>query len=229
MNEIQDIKEVFGSWNWEERVKQDPRRIYAFLLCSDEHEEYTSFIQKSWRTLDSLSAHYCDIFTLEKWEMPHARFDSPNYLRISSGEVGDAGIVHGDRYGYPGQKIAIDNGLMLPNRTQCFEVRDKLFEKPSTIVLPGLTIFASPYIQEAVYYNCSGLGSHELSDSFQHIFGSIREAYEVGEDRFDAYDQFKRLERIRGIKDRLTKALTKLSINDIFSILSNGIKLVIPK
>lgn len=130
MNEIQDVKKDLNSYEWERRVKDDPKRIYAFLLCTDEHESFLSFIQKAWRTLDALSGKSCDVFTLERWEFPHERFKSANYLPVEGGSAGHARIARGDRYGYPGKDVAIDNGLMLPNRIQCLEVRDNLFEKP---------------------------------------------------------------------------------------------------
>lgn len=83
MREVSDVKEqVFSPDSWARRIRDDPKRIYAFLLCSDEHEEFCSFIQKAWRSLHAESGRYCDIFTLEPRNCSFDRFHSPEYLSI---------------------------------------------------------------------------------------------------------------------------------------------------
>jgi hypothetical protein len=229
MNEISDIKEVLSDYEWKSRIEKDPKRIYGFILCTDEHTAFQSFIQKAWGTLHYLSGEACDIFTLEHWKFPHEKLISKSYIQIPGARSGAARIARGDDFGFIGQNILIDNGLMLPDRAQCFEVRDKLFANPNKIILPGLAIFPSPYLQEAVYYNCSDLDETQLSSSFQAIFNSVKEAYKAGGDSSDVFGRFQRIEKVRFIQERLTKAVLKLSLRDIFDVLTGSISIVVPK
>jgi hypothetical protein len=93
MNEIQDVKEAFGNYQWEERVKANPRRIYGFLLASDEHTAFLAYIQNAWRTLHALSGNACDIFTFEQWVMPHDRFSDKNYVSIPTPTLGGGRLM----------------------------------------------------------------------------------------------------------------------------------------
>jgi len=229
VNEIQDVKEVFNAWSWKKRIEEDPRRIYAFLLCADEHAAFRNFVQDAWRTLDALSGRACDVFTLEHWVFPHERFKKRGYLPLPGGSAGAAGIAPGERYGLPGQQVAIDNGIMLPDRTQCFEVRKRLFKKPEDIILPGLAVFASPWGKESIYYDSKDLQGAELSSSFQAILGSIQKAYETQETSDQVLARFRQLERMRSIKGKVSKALLNLSLMDLVDLLKGGFGFVMPK
>lgn len=230
MRKVQDIKEELISSKWDRRVKDNPRRIYALLLCGDEHEAFRTFIQKAWWTLDEISGEACDIFTIEERSVPaEHRIGAPNYIYIEGGKSGEARIEpDGQILGYPG-KVAVDNGVMLVDRRKCYDVKNKLFGKRRNITLPGLAIFPSPFTLDAEYYKCNGLDVQQLSESFQRIFDSVREAYDKGSDRFEVFKNFQRAEKIRSIKERLVKALMEISLKDAFDMLSGGIGLVIPK
>lgn len=170
--EISDIKEVFSPLDWQNRIKQNPRKLYGFLLFADEHKTYRSFIQEAWRTLDSLSGEACDIFTLER------KYDPSSHLAIEGGKTGQSRRITQDDPMYPDLSVVypviaatgcaiVDNGLTLPERTQCFEVRDKLFKKPKNIILPGLAIFADIHTKKAIYFDCHELEKSELNESFK--------------------------------------------------------------
>jgi hypothetical protein len=236
MHTTQDIKEELTSSKWDRRVKANRRRIYALLLCADEHEAFRSYIEKAWWTLDAISGESCDVFTLEQHNMPaEKRIGTPDYVYIEGGKLGRARIEHhGRRIGFTGGRVAIDNGIKLPDRRQCIEVKTMLFGKRRGITLPGLAIFPSPFTNDAEYYKCNGLDSSQLSENFQLIFESVREAYDKssenpGSDRFDVFENFRKLEKTRAIKERLVKALMEISLKEAFDLLSGGVGLVIPK
>ena len=229
MNEIQDVKEVLDQDRFAERTSEDPKRIYGFLLCTDEHEDFRSHIQKAWRTLDALSGKSCDVFTLEKWQMPYERFESRLYLPVDGGSAGQARIADGDEYGYPGQHIAIDNGIMLPDRTECLKVRDQLFENPKDVILPGFAIFPSVHECRARFYKCGGLGRSDLSELFQIVLTTIRESYNRGNNGGDVFDRFVAAERSRKFRRYVLNLLLRLSLMDLIRLLGHGFKLVTPK
>src|SRR5579871_195644 len=202
---VQSIEEVFSEDKWRRRVEQDPKRIYAFLLCTDENETFIRFIQTAWRTLDKLAGKPCDVFTLER---------PPSHQNASY----DLFLYSEDR-----------KSLVLPDRTECITVKDKLFEKPREIVFPGFVVFPSTVLRECLYYNCMSLDEEHLSYLFQKVLGAINEAYSTKDNRFGVFDHFRQLERERIIKERVIRALTTLSLKDIFDILTTGIGLAIPK
>lgn len=194
MNEIQDVKDAFGNSEWEERVNANPRRIYAFLLASDEHKNFIAYIQNAWRSLHALSGDACDVFTFEQWVMPDRRFSDRNYISIPTTALGGGRLISTDQLpaiekkmlgentpdpealqtvrwlsGYRGQDVAIDNGMRIPDRPLCYEIRDKLFKRPESIVLPGIALFASPNTLDATYIGCGGLNSRQLSELFQKM------------------------------------------------------------
>jgi hypothetical protein len=229
MNEVQNVKQVFQPSAFQNRILEDPRRLYGFLLCTDEHQGFISFVQSAWRTLDALSGDACDIFTLEKWEMPDQRLASSRYIQLGTGDT-QPRIVDGEGR-YEGQHVFLDNGVMLPDRVQCLKVRDELFKNPRQIVLPGFAIFASREAgNAAAYYPCGRLSPAELSDSFQQILGSANEAYHAGENRMEAFQYFQKIERKRSIKEKFIKTLTNLSLKDLIDLLSKlHLSVVTPK
>ena len=58
-------RQFFDQSSWRKRILGDPKRIYAFLFCTNVHKPFISFVQDSWETLDHLSGTACDIFTFE--------------------------------------------------------------------------------------------------------------------------------------------------------------------
>jgi hypothetical protein len=256
MNEIQDVKAAFGNSEWEKRVAANPRRIYGFLLASDEHKAFLTFIQDAWRTLHAMSGDACDIFTFEQWHMPHERFESQNYVSIPSPSLGGGRIMNTDRLpeverklrgsggadqealkmvrwlsNYPGQSVAIDNGIRIPDRFLCYELKDKLFNVPESIVLPGLALFSSPSTLDATYIYCGGLSPEQLSELFQKVLNLVRSVYRghLAGDRFDVYEAVMRAYQRDRLKGKVIKAVSTLTIKDIVSILTSGIHLVTPK
>jgi hypothetical protein len=256
MNEIQDVKDAFGNSEWEQRVNANPRRVYAFLLASDEHKNFLAYIQNAWRTLHALSGDACDIFTFEQSVMPHDRFSDRNYLSIPTPALGGGRLISTDQLpaierkmlsgiapdpealqtvkwlsGYPGQNVAIDNGMRIPDRPLCYEIRDKLFKHPESIVLPGIALFASPNTLDATYIGCSGLNSQQLSELFQKVLNLIRSVYrsDLEGDRFDVYEAVTRAHGRDQLKGKIVKAVSTLTIKDLFSILTGGINLITPK
>jgi len=256
MNEIQDVKDAFGNYQWGERVESNPRRIYAFLLASDEHKGFLAYVQNAWRTLHALSGEACDIFTFEQWVMPHDRFSDKNYFSIPTPALGGGRLISTNQLpaiemkmrdsadpdqealrtvkwlsGYPGQDVAIDNGMRIPDRSLCYEIRDKLFKRPESIILPGLALFASPNTLDATYIGCGGLNSQQLSELFQKVLNLIRSVYrgDVAGDRFDVYDAVTRAHGRDLLKGKVVKAVSTLTIKDLFSILTGGIHLITPK
>jgi hypothetical protein len=82
MYEIQDVKDAFGNDKWQDRVAANPRRIYGFLLASDEHNNFLTFIKDAWRTLHTISGDACDIFIFEQRQLSHEkRFANENTYR----------------------------------------------------------------------------------------------------------------------------------------------------
>jgi hypothetical protein len=256
MNEIQDVKSAFGNAEWQERVAANPRRIYGFLLASDEHKNFLTFIQDAWRTLHTISGDACDIFTFEQWFFPDKRFANENYVSIPSPSLGGGRLLATDYLpgirrklrcapdvdqealkmiewlsGYPGATVAIDNGIRIPDRPLCYEIKYKLFERPESVVLPGLALFPSPNTLDATYISCGSLTSEQLSELFQKIFNLIRSVYrsDLAGDRFDVYEAVKRAYEKDRLKGKVIKAVSTLTIKDLFSILTNGIHLVLPK
>jgi len=230
MNEIQDVKEALDPIGFEKRIKTDPRRLYGFLLCTDEHDDFRTFIQKSWRTLDKLSGQSCDIFTLEKWnDHPRERLDSSLYISIEGGTLGQPRITNGDRFGFADQEIAIDNGIRLPDRTQCFEVRDALFAEPRKVILPGFAVFHSVAAKRARYYSCGELTSKELSKLFQIVLTTIAEKYREGAGRTDIFKAFSRAELYRELKTHAVNAALKLSLADLMKVIGGSLHLIMPK
>src|SRR5438094_5737628 len=156
---VEGIKEVLDVYAWRRRVQADPKKLYGFLLCTDEHEAFLRYLQKAWSTLNTLSGNACDLFTLE-----HQRKGLATYLPLST----TAPPVTGDL----GSRDTSD-GIVLPDRTQCLALRDALFAKPESVILPGLAVFASINERTAVYYPCNGLTSDEISATFQKLFNSM--------------------------------------------------------
>jgi len=249
--EISDIKEVFDPLSWQERVRENPRKVYGFLLFADEHKAFRSYIREAWRSLDKLSGEACDIFTLEQpistaWGNTE-QFNASNYLAFEGLSTGQSRFIapEDNQYDEVCQKYpdvgrfggaVIDNGIKLPDRTQCYDVRDRLFEQPAKIILPGLALFANIYTKNALYFNFDNLNREELSSRFQYILTSIREIYESNEDRLAVLQLVKKMERNREIKERLTQALSKISLKDVFDILSGvlsagiaGLRMCFPK
>ncbi len=228
MNEIQDVKEVLTPSQFEDRAIADRKRLFAFLLCTDEHRAFRQFIQDAWRTLNALSGSSCDIFTLEKWEAPPDKLSNPNYLHVSGGTYGRARLAPGDNYGFPGQQVAIDNGIYFPDRAECLKVRNRLFAKPASIILPGVAISKSPYEKVAIFYTCSRLDSTQTSELFQVVLTGLGRAYEAGKDRDDVYERFSTNEAFRRVKRHVSEAFLKLSLNDLFAAIGYAFRLVSP-
>ena len=245
---IQDVKDAFGSMEWSRRVAANPRRIYGFLLTSDEHQVFLNYIQKAWRTLHTLSGESCDIFTFEQRAGLHEPWLDRTYLHLSGPILGEGGrTVSVDEFvkarppeaieaiktalGGVFGSLQIDNGIKIPDRPLCYEIRDKLFVHPESIILPGLALFSSPDTKDATYIKCGGLNSQQLSDLFQKVLNLIGSVYrgDVTGNRFDVYEAVTRAYRKQQFKERVIKAVSTLTIKDLFSILGTVAHLVTPK
>jgi len=233
---IDEIREVFEEYSWEERLEENPRRLYAFLLATDEHRSFLTFMQRAWRTLDALSGDYCDIFTYERWEIPSKweirakKENQPNYIPLIQTNILQALYSRGLEFDVPLKEFIVNDGILLPNRTQCFEVRNRLFENPSEILLPGLALFPSADSKEALYYRCGGLNHNQLSESFQRIFSTVAEINQRDPslNRNEIFNELKKTEKIRDFKERLNQVTMQISLKDVFDILGAGIRLVMP-
>jgi hypothetical protein len=121
--------------------------------------------------------------------------------------------------------------MRVPDRPLCYEIRDKLFKRPESIILPGLALFASPNTVDATYIGCGGLDSQQLSELFQKVLNLIRSVHKSGVagDRFDMYESVVRAHGRDQLKGKIVKAISTLTIKDVFSILTGGIGLITPK
>ncbi len=243
MQSIRNTGQVFSAHSWNKWVEKNPNRIYGFLICADEHEEFIKYIQKAWRTIDKLSGDVCEIFTLERQEKRYEsavslkdvahelQIDKRTVIRwIDTGKIDlDKKKNYRGRYHFSKQDVtklqayAEGNLLTPPDRTQCWEVVEKLFKKPSDIILPGLALFQSAYTKEAIYYNCTDLKVAELSAEFQCILNSLKVACQSGRSQNEIFQHFQKIERKRKIR-KIAKAVgLKLSPKDFFDLLTGGI------
>jgi hypothetical protein len=193
MFSISGLINVFGNEAWQTRANSHPRRIYAFVLASDEHRDVLEFVRSAWRSLDVLSGDSCDIFT----------FEQPDHCapRLITAK----GLVE----------------FTLPSRQLCYDVRDQLFETPESVVLPGIALFASSVTKDALFVRCAGLNPQQMSDLFQEVLSGIREISRISNgDRFDVFESFVQQHRRKQVKSRVFKTVSNITIKDVFSILS---------
>ncbi len=200
---------IAGSFNWSKLIRQQSPRIYGFLLYTNEHKTFQSFIREAWSTLDKLSGDACDIIALG--DHPYRdTANTPSSIIVSIGNK---------------QK------MMIRDDVGSLEVRDMIFKHPEKIILPGFVIFASPFARETLYYPCSNLTVEQLSDHFQRILNSIREVYkEIDPDRikyrifpdlisFDMFTHLKRKKAINDLKGYFIKGISKITVSDLLKII----------
>ena len=215
MKEVTSVKETLIISNWKERVKKDERRIYAFILCADEHKEFRKYIRDAWQSLDKLSGDSCDVFTLERKGHSRDHIEKEEYLQI-----GDARIEGATAY---------DEGISQIDRSQCFEARDRLFENHEKIILPGIAVFTAAWERDAIYYCCNELDAEALNVTFQNLLNSAKEAYKHSHSSIECLELFKTIELERKIGNRQSTAVLSLSIMDVIDLVGSAMQLVKPK
>ena len=226
---VNNVKTVIDADHFILRLKHEDHRLFAFLLCADEHEEFISAIKDCWNTLHRLSGSSCDIFTLERMKPieQHSRASSFAAKNMSP-QLKRAGATS-SRKGKISQPIAgLENGLDFPDRAQCFDVRDTLFKSPQKIILPGLVVFHSVEQGNAKYYACGTLNSQEISRLFQIVFSTIAQGYRAGKDRQQNFNSFVQQEKIRQLKEYAVSAVMKLSLGDLIKAVGTAGKLAMP-
>lgn len=202
-----NIEDIQNPARLMEFVEEDSKRIFGVFLCADEHTEFHDFLQKAWKTIDRVSGRATLIFTLEV----------PSTIERL--------IDHVKKHPRPADQFQPTPGsdFLVPNRAECFDLVETLFERPSKITLPGFAIFPDVVGQTATYFCCSGMTSTQLSELTQLVFQQINESYidPGNKDRFAVYDSF--------LLKRGVQQLTRFIPIALKASLAELIKLLIPK